>query len=143
MDHVAIMKKEWNLTQKIANGTKTVESRWYKFKTAPWNKIKTNDLIYFKDSGSPVYIKATVTNVEQYEIENNQHALNIMNKYALADLGTSALPESIKNYIADKKYAIFVHFAKVARVSPFDIDKKGFGMQCAWIVVNSVENIKK
>lgn len=142
MEHVAIMKKEWGLTQKVIDGTKTVESRWYKSKIAPWNKIKTGDFIFFKDSGSPVVVKATVTEVEQYDVMNNQQALNIMTKHALADLGTADIPESVKNYITNKRYAIFIHFNNVEKIVPYDINKKGYGIQCAWMVVDLVDNIK-
>ena len=60
MDHVAIMKKSWKLTEKILSGEKKIESRWYKSKYPPWGKIKKGDIIYFKDSGEPVSIKAKV-----------------------------------------------------------------------------------
>ncbi|OGC45511.1 hypothetical protein A2V49_04770 [candidate division WWE3 bacterium RBG_19FT_COMBO_34_6] len=143
MDHVAIMKKQWNLSPKILEGAKTVESRWYKHKIAPWNKIKIGDAIYFKDSGNPITIRAVVSKVIQFEIENNQQAFNIMNKYSMDDLGTKTLSKDINNYISDKNYAIFIHFSKVKKVKPFEIDKKGFGMQCSWLTVESIDKIKK
>jgi len=139
MDHVAIMKKEWGLIPKILSGQKTVESRWYKTKTAPWDKIHKGDTIYFKDSGAPVTVKARVTNISQYNINDNDEALEITSKYAQADLGTKTIPSSVKDYITNKNYAIFVSFDSVEAVKPFDINKEGFGTQCAWI---SVENIK-
>jgi ASC-1-like (ASCH) protein len=141
MNHIAIMKKEWGLTKKIIDGIKTVESRWYKSKTTPWNKIKVGDTVYFKDSGGPVLVKAKVTKVEQYEVSSNSQALAIMAKYALADLGTEVLSKSIRDYITGKKYAVFVHFNKVKKITPFSIDKAGFGMQCAWLTVDSINKI--
>jgi len=30
MQHIAIMKKSWRLTEKILAGEKTLETRWYK-----------------------------------------------------------------------------------------------------------------
>lgn len=30
MEHVAIMRKSWGLTDKILSGQKKIESRWYK-----------------------------------------------------------------------------------------------------------------
>jgi len=35
MDHVAIMKKSWKLTEKILSGEEKIESRWYKSKYSP------------------------------------------------------------------------------------------------------------
>ncbi len=63
MDHVAIMKKSWDLTQKILSGQKKIESRWYKLKCAPWGKIGRGNMVYFKDSGKPVSIKANVEKI--------------------------------------------------------------------------------
>jgi len=39
MDHVAIMKRSWGLIPKILSGEKTIESRWYKKRIPPWNRI--------------------------------------------------------------------------------------------------------
>lgn len=41
MHHLAILKKSWPLIPKILNKQKTIESRWYKVKCAPWNKINS------------------------------------------------------------------------------------------------------
>ena len=67
MDHLAIMNASWNLIPKILSGEKSVESRWYKTKRAPWDKIKSGETIYFKNSGGLVIAKATVANVLQFE----------------------------------------------------------------------------
>ncbi|PIS13086.1 hypothetical protein COT69_00630 [candidate division WWE3 bacterium CG09_land_8_20_14_0_10_39_24] len=141
MDHIAIMKPSWNLIANVIDGTKTVESRWYKSKRCPWDRVKIGDILYFKDVGKPVSIKSRVTRVEQYEVRDNENAIKIMNKYSLADLGTSILPKEVEDYITNKKYAVFVHFNNVELVSPFAIDKKGYGMQCAWITTENVNDL--
>ena len=143
MDHVVIMKKEWGLLPKILSGVKKVESRWYKFKIAPWNKVKKGDILYFKDSGGQVTVKAKVTDVHQYFIESDRHALEIMQKYAKLDLGVTDIPIPIKNYIKNKKFAIFVFFTDVKKTNPININKTGFGLQSAWLCVKNIESIKK
>ena len=65
MDHVAIMKKEWRLIPKILSGVKTVESRWYKNKVCPWNKVFAGDTLYFKNSGEKVSVRAHITKAQQ------------------------------------------------------------------------------
>ena len=65
MEHIAIMKKSWGLTQKILNGQKKIESRWYSVKYRPWDRIKEGETVYFKDSGEPVKLKAEVSKVMQ------------------------------------------------------------------------------
>ncbi|RLC32736.1 hypothetical protein DRH13_01250, partial [Candidatus Woesebacteria bacterium] len=61
------MKKSWGFTQKILDGGKTIESRWYKTRRVPWRKIKKNDTVYFKNSGESVTIKTRVSSVVEFE----------------------------------------------------------------------------
>lgn len=137
------MKKEWGLIPKILNGEKTVESRWYKNKVAPWGRVSIGDILYFKDSGGFVNVKSVVTDVEQIKIGDNSHAIKVMQGHSLADLGTTIIPKDLLAYILNKKYAIFVAFDNVEKIHPFDIDKKGFGMQSAWLVCDDVKLIQK
>jgi len=57
MDHIAIMKKSWGLTEKILSRRKIIESRWYSAMRKPWNKIKEGKTVYFKNSGEPVTMR--------------------------------------------------------------------------------------
>jgi len=66
MQHIAIMKKSWKLTQKILSCEKKIESRWYKAKCAPWDRIKKGETVYFKNSGEPVTIRTEVDKVVQF-----------------------------------------------------------------------------
>ena len=79
-DHIAIMKKSWNLTEKILTREKTIESRWYKNKYPPWDKIKPAETIYFKNSGEPVTIKTKVEKVLQFSDLNKNRVEEARNK---------------------------------------------------------------
>jgi len=143
MHHLAIMKKSWKLTAKILSGEKTIESRWYKFKRAPWNKIKVDDVVYFKDSGGPVTIKAEVGKVMQFADLNPEKVGEILNKYGGSDgLGVSDIPRFIEMF-RDKKYCILVFLRNPKTIAPFEVDKKGYGMMAAWISVSDIESIRK
>jgi ASC-1-like (ASCH) protein len=143
MIHIAILNKQWDLMPKILSGKKTVESRWYKNKIIPWDKVKQGDIIYFKDSGEKVSLKAKVTKVEQYKIRNKTYALEIMGKYALQASGKAKIPKIVKDYISNKNYGIFVHFDHVEKVEPFNINKAGFGAQAAWLITDDINKLKK
>lgn len=142
MDHLAIMKKSWGLTEKILIGEKTVESRWYRSRYAPWDKIKPGDTVYFKDSGEPVKIKVKVTKVLQFNNLNTVKTKQILAKYGKADLGTSEIMPEIKRYVSNKNYCIFVFFNNVEKIEPFNINKTGFGAMSAWITVNNINQLK-
>ncbi len=144
VDHIAIMKKSWKLTEKILSGEKTVEERWYKFKRAPWDRIKAGDNIYFKDSGEPVTIKAKVTKVLQFTDLTPEKTKEIVVKYGKADLGTDdEMPSEIKEYVTGKNFCMIIFFDNVKKIKPFNIDKTGFGVMSAWITIDNIERIKK
>ena len=142
MEHLAIMKKSWNLTNKILTREKTVESRWYKNQYPPWNKIKTGETIYFKDSGNPVTIKAKVTKVLQFDNLNSDKNNEIISKWGKEDLGVNEIPQQIQEYIKNKNYCILVFFDNVEKIKPFKIRKKGFGMMSSWLCIDNIRRIK-
>lgn len=145
MHHVAIMKKSWKLIPKIISGEKTAESRWYKFKHLPWDRIHPGDTIWFKDSGEPVTVCAKVTRVSQFHDLTLQKTKEILVKYGRNDLGVDMagkLPRGLSDYFRNKSHAIFVFFKDVQCVKPFNIDKTGFGVMSAWITVPDIETIK-
>jgi len=142
MHHIAIMRKSWGLLPKILTGEKTVESRWYKNKYAPWDKIKQEDIIYFKNSGEPITIKAEVSKILQFENLTPKIIKRILDKYAKADLGVDKLTPEIKNYVTNKNYCILIFFKNPKKIKPFNINKSGFGAMASWICVEDIAKIK-
>lgn len=142
MDHVAIMNKRWKLIPKILDRTKTIESRWYKAKIAPWDRIKPGDTVYFKNSGEPVTARAKVEKILQFSDLTQEKVSEI---YRLYGKEIGADNDEIEAYIVDKKgkrYCILVFLKEVQEVVPFDINKKGFGISSAWMTVEDIEAIK-
>ncbi len=142
-DHVAIMRKSWGLTQKILTGEKTIETRWYKTKARPWDRVFPGDRIFFKDSGEPVTIVARVKKVEQYENLTPKKVVKLLSKYAKKD-GLGIDKGSISKFQAlfkDKRYLIVVFLEGAKEVKPFEINKSGFGAQSAWITVDDIKKI--
>lgn len=138
MDHLAIMKKSLKLTSLILDGKKTIESRWYKQKRSPWNKIKKNEIIYFKDSGEPVKFKAEVKDIIQFENPNHKQILEQYGK----EIGITNIDPFLQT-IRNKKYCILIFLKNPTSVKPFEINKKGFGLMSAWITISSIDEIKK
>lgn len=142
MEHIAIMRKSWGLTEKILTGQKKIESRWYKLKYRPWDKIKENETIYFKNSGSPVIIKAEVEKIIQFAGLVPKKVKEILNKYSKGD---GIEEKDVVDYyerFKDKKYCILVFLKNPKIIEPFNINKKWFGAMSAWITIENVEKIK-
>ncbi len=139
--HIAIMKKSWRLLPKIVSGEKTIESRWYKNRSAPWDRISDSDIIYFKDSGEPVTVKAKVSKVLQFADLTEEKVEEILKKYG-CEIGMNADVETV-SWCAKRRYCILVFLKDPQLIEPVEIDKTGFGNACAWMIADNIESVKK
>lgn len=142
MHHLAIMKKSWGLLPKILSGEKKIESRWYRSKGAPWDRIKSDDIVYFKDSGYPITIKARVSKVIQFSNLTPKIVRKIIAKYGQANgLGIQDKNKFFELF-KNKKYCILIFLSEIKKIKPFNINKRSFGLMSAWITVDDLKKIK-
>lgn len=135
------MNKSWGLTGKILHGQKTIESRWYKVKYAPWNRIRAGEIIYFKNSGEPVTISAVVDRVLYFSDLTPEKVEEILAQYGHDDgIEEERMPEFFERF-KDKRYCMLIFLKDVQAVSPFEINKRGFGMMASWLCVDSVNRL--
>lgn len=143
MDHVAIMNKSRKLIDKILSWEKTIESRRYKSKKAPWNGIQSWDTIFFKNSWEEVIAKATIKSVIQYENTNGEYTNIILQKYWWKWWIYFSTSESeTKKWVENKKYVILVFLENPQRIVPFNINKTWFWISCAWLSLKNIDKIK-
>jgi len=142
MDHLAIMKKSWNLTSKILSGRKKIESRWYKTKYQPWDLIKSGDVVYFKDSGESVSVKAEVEKVMQFSDLTPFKVREILDVYGKDDGIEKNEIQIFFEIFKDKKYCILIFLKNATKIEPFNIKKTGFGSMTAWISLKDINQIK-
>lgn len=140
MHHVAIMKKSWKLIPKIVSGDKTIESRWYQTKRAPWGKAEIKDKVYFKNSGEMVTAEAEISKVLQFEIKNFSQAKDIVSKHGKQICIVNPKPETWGKL---PKYCILIFLKNPKSIpKPFAIDKKGYGSATAWMIVKDIKQVK-
>lgn len=141
MQHIAIMRKSWGFTDKILSGDKTIESRWYKTKRAPWGKIQPNDTVYFKNSGEPIKLRAGVDSVLQFENLTPVRIKEILARYGLQiGIGPAEIPKFYELF-KNKRYCILVFLKNATSIKPFEINKSGYGNMSAWIAVSSIDKL--
>jgi ASC-1-like (ASCH) protein len=144
--HIAIMKKSWHLTEKILSKEKKIESRWYQNKVKPWNALHVGEEIYFKNTGEPVTLKATVVKVLQFENLTAQKVKDLLLQYGKED-GLGETWQDYKPYyerFKNKNYCILVFLKNSQKITdPFEIDKTGFGAMAAWITTKDIQKRKK
>jgi hypothetical protein len=138
MDHLVILAKKRRLLQKILDGEKTIESRWYLSRRTPWKSISTGDTLYLKETGDAVTARATAGHVLFFEL-TPRLLHEIIRKYG-KEIGLSAQAfEKLK----DKRYCILVFLKDVRSTPPFHVDKSGFGNMSAWITVPNIKRLKR
>jgi ASC-1-like (ASCH) protein len=133
--HVAILSKKRKLLDLILSGEKTIESRWYMTRRTPWNNIKKGDIIFFKESGQPVSAKANVEKVLQFDLRHKS-VKDIIKKY-----GKQICINSTKG-LTNKNYCILVFLKNPQKVTPFIINKSGYGNMSAWITIQNISELK-
>jgi len=142
MQHVAIMRTSWGLLPQILRGNKTIESRWYVNRTAPWGKIHAGDIVYFKNAGEPVTVQATIAAVRQVSNLSPALVASILHKFGSADgISEADLPRYI-NRFKNRRYCILLHLTDPMRIKSFHISKKGYGAIAAWLTTPSIERIR-
>ena len=144
MTHIAIMKKSRKLLPKILAGAKTIESRWYVNKVAPWDKISVGDTVYFRNSGEPVTVMATASKVLQVANLDYTIILDICLKYGKKIGFESHSYEFWANECirTKKRYLILIFLTDVQKIVPFRVNKAGFGSACAWMCVQDITKVK-
>lgn len=143
MEHVAIMSKSWGMMQKILNGSKKIESRWYSAKFRPWGAIRAGDMIYFKNTGEPVRLRAEANRIVQLSDLTPVKVARILARYGEdSGIERQSIPDFMEKF-KNKRYCILIYLKNPVLTQPFEIDKTGFGAMAAWITVDSVGSIRR
>ncbi len=135
MEHLAILSKKNKLLQKILSGEKTIESRWYKSKKPPFNTLKKGDIIYFKESGSPVTARASVKDIEAYDNLSPEKIKQIVLQYH-KQLGVSPL---YYEKLAGKTFCMLIFLENAEKIPPFNV-RKSYGS--AWFSLDSIDALR-
>ena len=136
------MKRSWGMIPKVLEGRKKIESRWGKNRCAPWGRVKKGDAVYFKNGGGPVTARATITRIEEFDGLSPGEAEEILKKYGGDDGISVTNLENMIEWAKDKKYCTLIFLEDPVEITPFNIDKKGFGNGAAWITVADVDTIR-
>lgn len=139
MHHVAIMEPRWRLVPKILSGEKTIESRWYRTRRAPWGVIAADDTVWFKDAAGPVTARARVTEVTQFTFAGVADVQAVLERF-WKEIGFTTA--DVSRFAVLPKYAVLIRLADPQPVRPFAIDKRGFGNAAAWLTLPDIARIR-
>jgi hypothetical protein len=143
MHHVAIMETSRKLIPRILAGEKTIESRWYKRRVAPWDRIKAGDTVWFKDSGEPVTAVAEVRKVLQLDNPPDDVLARVLLRHGGSPGVCFKHPRKMIGWCRERRYAILIFLKNPRAVEPFRIDKTGFGSASAWLTVEDIATLRR
>ncbi len=130
------------MIDKLATGQKSIESRWYGRKQAPWETISPGDVVYFKNAGEPVTLQAQVNKIRYFSDLTPQRVHSILEQYG-GEIGIE--PKQLSTFyerFKHKRYAMLIYLKNARHIPPFEIDKTGYGAMSAWISVENVDQIR-
>jgi ASC-1-like (ASCH) protein len=142
MDHLAIMRKSWGLTEKILSGEKRIESRWSAARRAPFGRVKAGDNVYFKNTGEPVTVMAEVVAVKEFSSLTKEKVGAILKRYGRDDGIAAAQLSYFYDLFKDRKYCTLIFLKNASRVKPFNVNKAGYGSMASWLCLNKIDDIK-
>ena len=117
MKHLAVMD-DIKYRNKIINKEKIIESRFSKNRIAPYEKIKENDTVYLKVSGSnKIIAKFEVEKVLFFKDFNIEDIKNKYGKFICA-------PDSYYQRKNSSKYATLIYVKNPCIIAPIKIIKK-------------------
>ncbi|MFH2063273.1 MAG: ASCH domain-containing protein [bacterium] len=137
------MKKSLGLLPKILSGEKTIESRWYQTRRAPWDRIAVDDTVWLKNSGESVTVRARVKQVRQFADLTPEKVEDLVNLYGPAIGITVEGRTDFLSWVKDKRYCILIWLERPEPVEPFEVDKAGYGLMSAWVAVRDIVELKR
>ena len=138
MDHLAILDKKKPWLQKILAGEKTIESRWYRSRRAPWKQIQKGDTIYFKNSGEAVTATAQVDDLIFIDHPTEKEIKSLLQQYA----EKICIPGEYRKEYQKYNYITLLFLKNPQEIEPFSINKSGYGSMAAWISLEDIKQIK-
>ena len=111
----------------MLDGRKTIESRFSKKKTMPYEKISKDDIVIVKKSGGDVIAYFTIKEVLFFDLDKT-NINELKEKYA----PELCVDDDFWHQKKDSKYATLIFIDKLVKVKPFHINKKGMS---TWLIL--------
>ena len=139
MDHVVYVDAKAKEMEQLLSGEKSMVIRGAAGRKMPYGRVNPGDTLYFINNNAEGLIKARakvkevinsnkMTKEESISmVENNQGKLNLSSV-------------QFKRW-AGKRYLVLIEIDQVESVTPFRIDRSGYGNMDDWLPVVDIHNV--
>src|SRR6266851_3253177 len=125
--HLAVMTGQY--LDRLLDGTKTIESRFTRHRVAPFQRVASGDVIFFKQAAGPITAVGLAGTVHHLD-------LGMVPLQQLADQYGAAIAPADASFWADRaaaRYATLVTMLDVIRTAPVPVQKRD---RRGWVVLN-------
>lgn len=141
MDHIVYLDAQSGELENLLSGRKTMIIRGATGRKLPYGRVNPGDVLYFINNNAEgtVRAKAVVANVHNSDkltepesrelVEKNQSKLHLTDK-------------QMKRW-AGKRYLVLIQVSDIKTVTPFAIDKSGYGNMDDWLPVEKITAVRK
>jgi hypothetical protein len=140
MDNVVYLDSKANELDNLATGRKTMIIRGAMGRKLPYGKVHIGDVLFFIENKGDGLIKAKaivadvfnsekMTKEESLKLIDNQQDKLLLNKGLLKRFG-------------GKRYIVLITVKNFEMLSPFKIDKSGYGNMDDWLPVEEINKVK-
>ena len=127
MEHIAILRQPFY--DMILSGEKTIESRFSMNKCAPYKRVSIGDVVWFKETGKPVTVRAIVKDVKYFE--TTPEIIEEIRKTYGKEIGTDRFEDWQET--CKKNFCTLVWIKDVKRVPPINVPRSN---GAGWIILN-------
>lgn len=141
MDHVVYLDAKEKELHKLLNGEKTMIIRGAAGRKLPHGRVYPCEILWFiENSGDGlVRSRAIVKEVFNSEKLTEQESKSIISENQTKLCLT---PNQVKRW-GGKRYLVLIEVENVQEVTPFAIDRSGYGNMDDWLPAENIERIKK
>ena len=141
MDHVVYVDAKARELEKLLAGEKTMIVRGATGRKLPYGRVQANVRLFFVQNKGDGMVRASARVSEVF----NSEKLTEEQSAELLRANQSKLqltPEQIKRW-SGKRYLVLIEVANIQPLEPFAIDRRAYGNMDDWLLVDTIENVKK
>lgn len=140
MDHVVYIDAKSNELENLLNETKTMIIRGAAGRKLPYDKVNTEDVLYFINNNGEGKIRASAIVKDVY----NSDKMSKEESIALVERNQNKLQLTDKQFKrwAGKRYIVLVEVDNIQMVKPFGIDKSNYGNMDDWLPVEDISTVR-
>lgn len=140
MDHVVYLDAQAKELEKLLSGEKSMLIRGAAGRKMPHGRVHAGDILYFINNNGEGKVQARGSVIHTFHSEK---LTEVESQVLISDnLPKLRLTEKQLQRWSGKRFLVLVEVNQVESISPFEIDKSGYGNMDDWLPVDTINSVK-